>query len=278
MFPNLNPHAVGIVGLDLRGLINLVKCHGFAGVDPPLSDPDGCDAARRAADMARDAGLRWGGFGLPVEFRRTEDEYRESIEPLRRLILLADACDCRRCTTWLMPCHDSLNYDDNFELHVRRLSPVAALLADRRIRLGLEFVGPRTLRQTASHPFVHTIDQCLELSDAIGHDCGVLLDSFHWHTSHADEKDIVQKLADRIVYVHVNDGIRGRSPDEQIDQQRALPCDTGVIDLPGFIRGLRAVGYGGPIGVEPFMPELRQQDAGEVAARAYESLRRLGVG
>lgn len=55
-------------------------------------------------------------------------------------------------------------------------------------------------------------------------------------------------------------------------------CDTGVIDSRGFVRGLRAAGYRGPVSVESFMPELRQRKQGEVAQRASEALRRLGIG
>lgn len=91
-------------------------------------------------------------------------------------------------------------------------------------------------------------------------------------SSYADESGITEKLAGRIVNVHANDAIRGRSPDEQLDQERTMPCDTGVIDLRGFVRGLRAAGYRGPVSVEPFMPELRQREQGEVAQRASEAL------
>ena len=275
MFPNLSPHAVGIVGLDLRGLIDLATRHSFAGIDLPLDDFDDGDDARLGADMVREAGLQWGGFGLPVAFRGTEAEYSNSMEQLRRLVRVADAAGCRRCTTWLMPCHDELDYEANYALHVRRLQPVAAVLAESRIRFGIEFVGPRTLRQTRKYAFVHTIDQCLKLCDAIGHDCGVLLDSFHWFTSHADEQDITAKLCGRVIYAHVNDAIHGRGRDGQLDNERAMPCDTGMIDLSGFVRALRATAYDGPVSVEPFMPDLRQRDADDLAAKVSESLRRL---
>jgi sugar phosphate isomerase/epimerase len=40
--------------------------------------------------------------------------------------------------------------------------------------------------------------------------------------------------------------------DEQIDQKRALPGATGVIDIQGFLMTLDQVGYDGPITPERF--------------------------
>ena len=85
-------------------------------------------------------------------------------------------------------------------------------------------------------------------------------------SSHADESGITEKLAGRIVNVHAKDAIRGRSPDEQLDQERAMLCDTGVIDPRGFVRGLRAAGYRGPVSVESFMPEFAAARAGGSSA------------
>ncbi len=49
--------------------------------------------------------------------------------------------------TWISPGHNELTYLQNFELHKKRLGEVAKVLEDNDIRLGLEFVGPRTSRQ-----------------------------------------------------------------------------------------------------------------------------------
>ena len=44
--------------------------------------------------------------------------------------------------------------------------------------------------------------------------------------------------------------------DEQVDNVRALPGETGVIDIAGFLQALRTIGYDGPVVPEPFKKEL----------------------
>lgn len=44
--------------------------------------------------------------------------------------------------------------------------------------------------------------------------------------------------------------------EEQVDTVRALPGETGVIDINSFLRALAAIGYDGPVVPEPFKKEL----------------------
>lgn len=275
MYLNLNPNAVEIEGLELKQLIDLARRHGFEGIAPPLGQIAAMDEPRRAAQMVQAAGLRWGAMGMTVEFRASEDQFEAGMRALPNAAALAAQIGCTRCSTWLMPCDDALDYEANFKHHARRLALVARVLAEQGVRFGIEFVGPRTLRETKKYSFVHTLDQCLALCAAIGHDCGVLFDSFHWYTSGGTEDDITKKLTGRIVDVHVNDAIPGRGPDGQLDRERALPCDTGVIDLEAFVRGLKAIDYDGPITVEPMIQSFAQEPPDQVAAKVAASLRRM---
>ena len=65
---------------------------------------------------------------------------------------------------------------------------------------------------------------------------------------------------DQIVNVHVNDAPKGIPLDQLIDNKRALPTATGVIDLKGFINALVHIGYDGPVTCEPFDDALRKMD------------------
>ena len=58
------------------------------------------------------------------------------------------------------------------------------------------------------------------------------------------------------MYVHVNDAPAGVPVEEQLDNVRALPGETGVIDIAGFLQSLQAIGYDGPVVPEPFKKEL----------------------
>ncbi len=273
MFANLNPGHLGI-RTDFAGRIDLARRHGFTGIDVPVGGllEDDPDVGRR---MLADAGLRPGGCDLPVEFRKDDAAYRDSAEGFEHYCQTAERLGVTRCVTWLMPCHDELPYRENFELHVDRLRPLAATLAEHGLRFGIEFVGPVTLRRTRKYEFVHTIDQALELADAIGSDTGLLLDSWHWYTSHATTDDIRTKLPGRVVYVHVNDAPPDVPVDEQLDNVRRLPCTTGVIDAAAFMQALDAIGYDGPVTAEPFDDSLKALPPDEAAAKTGEAVHKI---
>lgn len=279
---NLNVATLGFE-VDLGTTIRLATEHGFTGIDLPLDEVAALPDPVVARDQLEAVGLRWGGFGLPVDFRNDEDRFRADLEQLRRQAPVAEQVGCTRCSTWIFPGHDELACNANFARHVDRLALVAACLAAHGIRLGLEFVGPVTLRTGLRHEFVHTMEGMLHLADAIEETLepkapkvGLLLDAFHWWTSGAAETTILERTsADRIVYVHVNDGRAGRARDEQIDQERELPCKTGVIDAGRFMRCLRDMGYDGPITVEPFSAALRELPVDEAVRQTAESMRKL---
>jgi len=277
MFANLSPGAVGIRGLTLQQTIDLAKQTGFTGIDPSLDELSTLPDPATAAQALQQAGLRWGGFNLPVEFRKDNATYQSGMETLRKLAPIARKIGCSRAITWILPGTSDLDYRANFAQHVARLQPAAAILADNGVRLGLEFIGTKTLRDRYQHPFIHRIDQLLELADAIAPAAsqpmtGVLLDAFHWYTSKSTAADITNLLPNsRIVYVHINDARPG-GPDAQQDNQRALPGDTAIIDLKGFMAALKAVNYQGPVAAEPFLNELSQQPPADTAARVAQSV------
>ncbi|MCE9589497.1 MAG: sugar phosphate isomerase/epimerase [Planctomycetes bacterium] len=274
MYLNLAPSAVS-VSADLKQTIALAKKHGFAGIDLPLGDPLVQADPAGAAALVRDAGLRWGAFGLPVDFRGEETVYCRGFDALYKAMPLAQKAGCTRCTTWIMPAHNTLEYKDNLKVHVDRLARAAKLMAEHGIRFGIEPVAPFTLRRKFTHPFVHNIDTGLELADAIGSNTGLLLDAFHWHCARNTAGDIRAKLTGRVVLVHVNDARPGRTPEEQIDNERALPTETGVIDLKGFIAALRDIAYDGPVTAEPFMRELGDIPADAAVGRVAATMQKM---
>lgn len=277
MYENLTPGCVGITQVPFNQLAPMAKAAGFAGIDAPLSEIEAAGDAKPFDAARQQAGLRWGSFGLPVEFRKDDAAFRSTMDRLKKLVPLLAAVGVDRCSTWLLPGHNDLDKAANFERHRQRLGEVARLLEQHGIRLGLEFVGPKTLADQFQHPFLRTMSGMLELCDAIGtSNMGLLLDSFHWYTSGATAADLRQLLTnEKIVVVHVNDARAGRSPDEQIDNERALPTDTGVIDLKTFIGCLRELAYDGPVAAEPFMPELGQQPAEKTLEQVHATMSRM---
>ncbi len=116
----------------------------------------------------------------------------------------------------------------------------------------------------------------LKLCEAIGTgNVGLLFDAFHWYTS-GGTRDDIHRLSDALVVdVHINDAAEGRCPDEQIDNERRLPGESGVIDLATFLTGLKDIGYTGPVTPEPFSAKLRSMTPEQAINTTAEAL--LGV-
>jgi len=274
-FKNLSPGAVGI-SATMEECIEIAKAAGFEGMDVNLGE------ARKTADekspdavkaMFADAGLRMGG-NVPIpDFRKDEETFQEGLKNLPEMAKLAQQVGVTRAATWIMPASDELPFDENFEQHRRRLRAIAEVLNDHGIGFGLEFVGPKTSRDGKKYEFIWDMAGMLKLCDAVGTpNMGLLLDCWHWYTSRGTVEDIKALKANQVVYVHVNDAPKGVAVDEHIDNQRAMPGETGVIDIGGFLNALKDIGYDGPITAEPFNPELRELPPAEAARRTAESL------
>ena len=54
--------------------------------------------------------------------------------------------------------------------------------------------------------------------------------------------------------------------------RRAMPSETGVIDLVGFLKVLREIGYDGPVSPEPFNPRLKELPAEQAVRETHEAL------
>ncbi len=277
MFKNLNPGALGHA-LPFDQTCTLARRYNFSGVDLDLSflgQMVQTQSLQAAKEWFSGTGLRAGAFGLNVSWREkdTERTYAESLARLINDTRLAIEFGCTRCTTYLMPRSDQLPYREHFTLLERRLRPVADILKAYGVWLGLEFVGPWTLRQGHRYDFIHTMDGLRALAAAIGTgNVGLLLDAFHWYTSHGTLDEIESLPAEEVVYVHVNDARSGRSADEQIDGERDLVGATGVIDIAGFFGALKHIGYDGPVTVEPFSEAVRKMTPEQAIAATSSAL------
>lgn len=104
---------------------------------------------------------------------------------------------------------------------------------------------------------------------------GLLLDSWHWYTSHGTVEEMLELSNRDIVHVHLNDAPAGIPVDEQIDNRRRLPVTTGVMDMKGFVNALVKIGYDGPVECEPFDQALRQMENDPALQKTIDSLHRL---
>jgi sugar phosphate isomerase/epimerase len=282
MFKNLSPGAIGMRGLTLAESIDVASKIGFGGIDfsireaAQLADEHGVDYVRKLFD---DAGVKPGQWGLPVAWNKEESEWKEGLAQLPKLAALGKALGCTRTATWCPSGSNDRAFDENWEWHIARFRPIAQILAENDCRFGIEFLGPQTLRAPLKHEFVHTLGGMMELAEAIGTgNVGLLLDAYHLFTS-GDPIDVLDTIeAKDVVTVHVNDAPLGLTLETYMDLDRRLPMETGVIDLPGFIKKLAAMDYDGPVTAEPFskrINELAAKDtmaAGELIAECMDKM------
>ena len=96
------------------------------------------------------------------------------------------------------------------------------------MRLGLEYVGTKSLWSSKAFPFVHTMVETQELIAEIGKpNVGFVLDSWHWWTAEEGSADILALRNVDIVSCDLNDAPLGIPRDEQHDTTRELPLATG---------------------------------------------------
>ncbi len=276
MVRTLAAGAVHVRPESLEATLALAQKHGFRGLD--------FDIRGAAADISRSQelftqyGVAPSVFGLPVEWRKDDATWEAGLAELPAQAKAAQALGCTRTATWVLPGSDERPTEENVEFHVRRFGPIAQVLADHGISLGLEYIGPKTLRDRFKYPFAYTQDGMLEVAAKIGPNVGLLVDCWHWYTSGGSVEDLRRLRSSDVVYVHVNDAPAGVAVDEQVDNVRRLPGETGVIDIAGFLGALRAIGYDGPAAAEPFDDTLKDLgSAEERLERVRASMERVGL-
>lgn len=269
MFSTLSSGALGL-DLDHSRAVDLAAAHGFGGVDPDLGRFRSLGHAGTAEHAAavREKGLQWSMAGLPVALDAPAEEFRRQLVDLPTDLELLAAAGVTRVGTWIRPMHQELDHRQNWRLHQGRIALVAALLEEAGIRLGLEYIGPKTFWSTERFPFIHSLREARELIAETGAaNVGLILDTYHWYTAGEDAAQL-EGLTDKdIVSVDLNDARADREIDEQQDLDRRLPFDTGVIDLDGFLHAVGAAGYTGPVKIEPFMASLAERPVDEVLAQ-----------
>src|SRR5829696_4745224 len=278
MYATIGPHELGIRGLPLPDAISLARNTGFAALSFDIRaavhaiDEHGLATVQ---DQFAQAGVRPAHWSFPVAWR-DDDQWESDLRELPRLAATARGLGATRTATYMPSGSDERPFRENFDWHVARLRPIAEVLRDEGCRFGIEFIGPKTYRAAFRHEFIHTLDGVMELIAAIGTgNVGVMLYSWHLYAFGGSLGDLKRLTNHDVVVVHVNDAPAGIARDEQIDTVRTLPMETGVIDLVGFMRALREMGYDGPVMPEPFSQRINDLAAADPEAAAREAARSM---
>lgn len=256
MFQSLNLGLANVAEKNFEKKLLLAKKYGFSYIEAGAQEvmENGVENVRA---LLQKHGMQISSANLPFHPTQLDDDaFAAAMEALPAQAAALSAVGCTRCIIWIFPASDTLTKEENYAFHVKRLSAAAAVLKEYGMRLGLEFIGPYTGRKGKKYVFLYTAEEMLKLAKDCGDNVGLLFDAYHWYTG-AHNKDVFDHIPDEscIVSVHVNDAPVG-DPLELPDSPRALPGETGMIDIACVINGLRKLGYTGPVIAEPFSPKL----------------------
>jgi sugar phosphate isomerase/epimerase len=271
MYNALLPGAIGIKNQTLPELITLAAEAGFQGVNfdvreaKALADEHGIDYVKA---LFTDANMKAAGWGIPVNWQ--DDSVRDAqLAELPAFAAVAVALGATNGLSGIMPGNNERPFDEQYAYVLERFKPMASVLKESGVDIGIEFISPKTLRDKFQYEFIYSMQQMLAFAQDVGTgNVGVLFDVWHHYTAHGTIDELDNLNASDVLYVHVNDAPTGLEIDEQQDLTRALPLATGVIDAPEMLRRLARIGYTGPVAAEPFSIEVNDLAADNALAAA----------
>ncbi|ACS99360.1 sugar phosphate isomerase/epimerase family protein [Paenibacillus sp. JDR-2] len=268
MLKGLTRAGIGPIGDD-KAFIEQAARYGFQSVDldtAGLIHTYGLDGAR---ELLSANGISVGSCGFPIEWRTTDEAFRDGLSQLEEQAKAAAQLGCTASCTYILPATDVSPGIFTIQA-VRRLRESANILNNYGVKLGLEFVGPHHLRTAWKYPFIYSMEDTLAFADAINApNVGLLFDAYHWYTNGLGTEDIEKLSPEQIVHVHINDA-KDIPVEQVLDNDRVYPGE-GVIDLPGFLRSLKKIGYTGAVAQEILAP-------GDIVNSVEEALERSKAG
>jgi len=278
MYKSLNTGAVNINAAGFEQTLALASKNGFGAVSysPSSLKSEGIDSFE-ALDLMGQYGVIISDFGLPVQITG-KDAFNGSFASLLPVAREAAKLGIRRCCTWMLSFSNDFEYAENFKRHTDMFRLISEALNEYGILFGVEFLGPKTILNSGKYPFICTLEQMLELCDAVGTgNMGVLLDAHHCYCSGLRGGEFAKYIRSErdIVLVHLNDD----SPDIEVEQIKDSPRyypgepGGGGNDLDGFIGALKQLKYTGPVVVEPFSEALKKiGDSDRIAKIIFDSI------
>lgn len=262
----LNPGIIGVKANFAQTLDYAIQ-YGYEAISPytqeVMKDYSAAQLNEITARMkAHD--ISYDSINIPVEFRRDDAVFQEGLKDLPKFCEAMQRQGATRINTWIISSHNELTYNENMRQHASRLGACAKIMNDYGVRLGLEYLGMRTLVARGRYPFISSMKEGKELIAAIGvGNVGFVLDSFHWYCANDTLEDIKTLSPADIITADINDARAGFKREEQVDGKRELPLATGVINIKDFLQGIIDIGYDGPVRTEPFNQALNDLDNDE---------------
>ena len=242
---------------DFDSLLYAAARNGFKGIEVPYGAFETPDAAKSAAKRMGDIGMRFGLIMAPCDMFKIDDSsFNTALKKFGNWARLARIAGCTRAYNHIWPGSNEREYNRNFDWHIKRLSAIYQVLNDEGLRYGIEFMGPKTVRDNFKYEFIHSLMGVISLVNEVDPNIGFVFDTFHWYCSGSSLDDLyfAARNTGRIINIHLADPNPSFSREKQIDSIRALPKSDGIIDTVSILRLLDQNGYDGPVIIEPMNP------------------------
>jgi sugar phosphate isomerase/epimerase len=271
MYVSLNGALVAGGKVGGPDFARLAARFGYPGVDVNLAAAmqEGAEQTRALLDHLR---LKPSCVSFPVEFRKDDATFQDGLKKLGASARFATAIGCPRMTTWIMSSSETPKSELR-SLYKKRFGAAARVLAEHKVRLGLEFLGPLHIRKRFPHEFIWRMPEMLEFARECGLNVGLLLDAWHWHHAGATVQDIRAAGKAGVVHVHVSDA-PNVAPEKILDGDRLMPGE-GVIDFNAFFGALKRIGYEDGVSPEVLGPRARNLTPEEGARVGLETTLRV---
>lgn len=246
----------------LEELIPLAAKYHIGGIAPNRKMMENPEYAQKIDDLRKKYELEWGLIPTPVSFFEVGDrEFENGLEEFKSWARTLNQFGITRCYNHIIPSDNERDYEENFEWHVKRLKRLGEVVENIGLKYGLECVGPHDARKSRKYPFIHTAAGIFALINEAGTNTGIIYDTYHWFTGsggNLDDLHYVASKPEKIVCLHVNDGVAGKKYNEQLDLIREMPMTTGVIDAKAFVSCFQKNGFEGPVMCEPLWPTIKK--------------------
>lgn len=250
MYRNLNPYILGISGRQGE-LLEIALTHRFQGLTIDIREVTekaktlGMESANKLLLSAR---VKIGGFELPVRFAGPVADFKADLAGLKPVLDAATALAANRCYVTIQPTSDELPFHENFKFLATRLQEVAAVLAERGIKLGLRLLAGETHGNNGGYQFVCQAAPLLMFLQTVGADnVGLWLDTWNWQVGGGSPEQLRALRGDQIIAVELSDIPAGADLATITEGQRLLPGEGGQIDSASYLATLQELGFDGPV-------------------------------
>lgn len=221
----------------LREKLRLAVAGSFEGVDIDIEEVTLLSEKNSIAyvkGMIDSFSIKTGAWALPFSLDAEDKVYSEALKQLERYAQTA-----KELSASLALASFHLTDKIKFSLYEERLKGVSEILSRYGCRIGIDVIdGSGT----------DISGKVVELCGGVrSGNAGIVLNSRHWHLAGGSIEELKHTAEKKVFYVKIGDVSTNNL------SGRYLPGETGVVDLPSFLKVLAEINYHGP--VTPEMPD-----------------------